>query len=102
MDYSAHIGHSYVGSGNPPGTSAEKRRQKTIYALSKIGPGIFHGGFSTFLAIITVSPSNFYMFVVFFKTWLGIVLFGMANGFMLLPVLLSLCGPVESDDKKLN
>jgi hypothetical protein len=42
------------------------------------------------------------MFVVFFKAWFGIVLFGMANGFMLLPVLLSLFGPVENDDIKLN
>jgi hypothetical protein len=42
------------------------------------------------------------MFVVFFKAWFGIVLFGMANGFILLPVLLSLFGPVENDDNKLN
>ena len=98
VDYSAHIGHSYLTSGNPSGTRAQKRKIKTVYALSKIGPGIFHGGFSTFLAIITVSPSNFYMFIVFFKAWFGIVLFGMANGFMLLPVLLSICGPVEGDE----
>ena len=28
--------------------------------------------------------------------WFGIILFGMANGFLLLPVVLSFIGPTES------
>ena len=42
-----------------------------------------------------------YFFVVFFKIWLGIVGFGMANAFLLIPILLSYFGPtpdfVEKD-----
>jgi hypothetical protein len=30
---------------------------------------------------------------VFFKAWFGIIVFGMSNGFILLPVLLSYVGP---------
>lgn len=33
--------------------------------------------------------------MVFFKLWFGIIVFGMANGFLLLPVMLSLWGPTE-------
>jgi hypothetical protein len=37
--------------------------------------------------------------------WFGIIIFGVANGFILLPVLLSLCGPlneVVDHDPELN
>ena len=33
---------------------------------------------------------------VFYRMWFGIILFGMANGFLLLPVLLSYFGPTKS------
>ena len=65
-------------------------------ALSKMGSSVFHGGFSTFLAIIIVSPSKTYIFIVFFRLWFGILLFGMANGFLLLPVVLSFIGPTNT------
>ena len=70
-----------------------------------MGSSVFHGGFSTFLAIIALAGANSYVFKVFFRMWFGIILFGMANGFLLLPVILSLVGPLsdavpESADKK--
>jgi Niemann-Pick C1 protein len=97
VDYSAHIAHCYLTVRAPPEckTPSEKRRYKVERALGQIGSSIFHGGFSTFLAVITLSPSKFYAFVVFFRSLLGIVLFGMANGFILLPVLLSFIGPID-------
>ena len=64
--------------------------------MSKMGSSVFHGGFSTFVALSVLAPSKTYIFVVFFKTWFGIILFGMANGFLLLPVILSFIGPTES------
>jgi hypothetical protein len=45
---------------------------------------------------MTLSPSKFYGFMVFFRALFGIVVFGMANGFILLPVLLSFFGPTEN------
>jgi hypothetical protein len=60
-----------------------------------MGPSVFHGAFSTFLAIIVLSSSKSYIFNVFFKMWFGIIIFGVSNGFILLPVILSLCGPLN-------
>ena len=64
-----------------------------------MGSSVFHGGFSTFLAISVLSPAKTYIFLVFYRMWFGIILFGMTNGFLFLPVLLSLCGPtVDLED----
>lgn len=60
-----------------------------------MGSSVFHGAFSTFLAIVVLSPSNSYIFVSFFKMWFGIIVFGLANGFVLLPVMLTLWGPLN-------
>lgn len=60
-----------------------------------MGSSVFHGAFSTFLAIVVLSPSQSYIFKSFFKMWFGIIVFGVANGFILLPVLLALCGPLN-------
>ena len=65
-------------------------------ALRKMGSSIFHGGFSTFVALSVLSPSKTYIFVVFYKMWFGIIGFGMLNGFLLLTVLLSFVGPTET------
>ena len=65
-----------------------------------MGSSVFHGGFSTFLAISVLGNSKSYIFVVFFKMWFGIIIFAMCNGFFLLPVVLSYIGPV--DEKKKN
>lgn len=96
VDYSAHISHSYLITEVPDtkmyNTKEKKRVYKAQQALSKMGSSVFHGGFSTFLAIVTLAPSKTYIFVVFFRLWFGIILFGMANGFMLLPVILSFIG----------
>lgn len=64
-------------------------------ALAAMGSSVFHGAFSTLLAIIVLSPSNSYVFKSFFKMWFGIIIFGVLNGFILLPVMLSLCGPLN-------
>lgn len=61
-----------------------------------MGPSVFHGAFSTFLAIIVLSGSKSYIFQVFFKMWFGIIIFGVGNGFILLPVILSLFGPLNN------
>ena len=71
-------------------------------ALRKMGSSVFHGGFSTFVAIVVLSPSKTYIFIVFFRLWFGIILFGMANGFLLLPVALSLIGPTHNVDLVTN
>jgi len=60
-----------------------------------MGSSVFHGAFSTFLAITVLSQSKSYIFEVFFKMWYGIIIFAVCNGFFLLPVILSLIGPIN-------
>ena len=72
------------------------RRYKAHTALTKMGSSVFHGGFSTFLAISVLAPAKTYIFVVFYRLWFGIILFGMSNGFLFLPVILSLAGPTHT------
>jgi len=60
-----------------------------------MGTSVFHGAASTFLAIVVLSPSASYVFQTFFQMWFGIIIYGMGNGFILLPVLLSLIGPLN-------
>lgn len=63
-----------------------------------MGSSVFHGAFSTFLAVGMMGFAKLYTFIVFFKTWLFIIGFGVFNGMILLPILLSIIGPVDNDN----
>ena len=101
VDYSVHIAYAYLIEPIPEkkkrkyDTPEKIRRFKAQTALSKMGSSVFHGGFSTFLAISVLAPAKTYIFLVFYRLWFGIILFGMTNGFLFLPVLLSLFGPTQ-------
>ena len=69
---------------------------KAQVALAKMGSSVFHGGFSTFVALSVLAPSKTYIFVVFYRMWFGIIIFGMANGFMIVPVVLSFVGTTKT------
>ena len=109
VDYSAHIGHAYLLSEESTHdedgrefSKFERRIMKAKNALSSMGSSVFHGAFSTFLAVLSLSGTKSYIFSSFFKMWFGIVVFGVANGFILLPVLLALLGPlrkIHSEDE---
>ena len=47
--------------------------------------------------MLILSTSKSYIFVIFFKQFFGICLFGALHGLLLLPVLLSLIGPDPVD-----
>lgn len=69
VDYSSHIGHAYLAV-DPPDydnegqklSNTQKRTYKSRRALKKMGSSVFHGAFSTLLAIIVLSPSSSYIF----------------------------------------
>ena len=104
VDYSAHIAHTYLLT-RPPQTAyfhnspKRKRLFKAKIAISQMGSSVFHGGFSTLLAILALGGSSSYVFVVFFKLWVGIIIFGMSSGFFLLPIVFSFIGPYEEDEE---
>ena len=87
VDYSAHIAHAFM---TMTGKSKDERVKKTIIEM---GPAVFNGGFSTFLAFSILMVSESFVFKVFFKIFFLVVLFGLFHGLVFLPVVLSLIGP---------
>merc|ERR1712003_377033 len=99
IDYSAHIAYAYLVEPivDPEIDTDEKiRKYKATKALRKMGSSVFHGGFSTFVAVFALAPGTTYIFLAFFRLWFGIILFGMLNGFLFLPVVLSFIGPTKA------
>ena len=86
VDYSAHVTHRYLGES---GTKDER----LVSTLTNIGPAVFNGGLSTFLAFILLASSKSHVFITFFKIFFLVVSFGLFHGLFFLPVLLSLVGP---------
>ena len=87
LDYAAHVG--VIFACFKTGT----RQQKMKSTLENIGPAVLNGGISTFLAFVILAFSKTYVFQTFFKMFGMVVIFGLFNGLIFLPVLLSLIGP---------
>ncbi|XP_034243315.1 NPC intracellular cholesterol transporter 1-like isoform X2 [Thrips palmi] len=86
VDYAAHIGYEFSrmpGDGN----------ERAMGALRHMGPAVFNGGFSTFLAFVLLGFSSSYIFTTFFKLFTSVVVFGCFHGLFFLPVMLSWLGP---------
>jgi len=101
VDYSSHIAHTYLHVVPPPHlkTNKQKREYKAKKAISQMGSSVFHGGFSTFLAVSVMYTAKLYTFEVFYKSWTFIIVCGLLNGIVLLPILLSIVGPVSEESK---
>eukprot|EP00656_Telonema_subtile_P010498 TRINITY_DN1506_c0_g1_i2.p1 TRINITY_DN1506_c0_g1~~TRINITY_DN1506_c0_g1_i2.p1 ORF type:complete len:936 (+),score=184.20 TRINITY_DN1506_c0_g1_i2:115-2922(+) len=90
VDYAAHIGHAFqtYRSGTVP--------EKAARAMTEMGTCVWHGFFSTFLAIVVLAPSKSYVFISFFKELFLASLLGIFNGLIVLPILLKLLGGFAS------
>ncbi|CAG0912381.1 unnamed protein product [Notodromas monacha] len=86
VDYAAHIGHMFVAL---KGTKQERAEA----TLVRIGPAVFNGAFSTFLALVMLGYTDDYAFSAFFKVFFCVVFYGSFHGLIFLPVILSLVGP---------
>ena len=87
VDYSAHIAHRFTEE------TAVSRNKRAQEALTNIGPAVLNGGISTFLAFVLLAGSKSHVFSVFFKIFFLVVTFGLFQGLVVLPVLLSIFGP---------
>ncbi|XP_046427563.1 patched domain-containing protein 3-like isoform X1 [Neodiprion fabricii] len=88
VDYAAHIGMEFT---RMKGT----KNERAVATLSVMGPAVFNGGLSTFLAFVLLGASEAYLFSTFFKLFTCVVVFGLFHGLLFLPVILSLFGPNE-------
>jgi len=93
VDYSVHIAHAFS-------ISKGSRIARTQSALTFLGPAVFNGGVTTFLAVIVLPFSRSHIFVTFFKVFGLTVLYGLFHGLVLLPVLLASLGPEEEEKKE--
>lgn len=89
VDYSAHVGHTFLVTG--PGTKTER----ALDTIKHIGPAVLYGGGSTLLAVSMLANSEAYTFQAFFKIFLLVITFGLFFGLIFLPVILSVIGPKD-------
>eukprot|EP00937_MAST-01D_sp_MAST-1D-sp2_P004603 g4603.t1 len=88
IDTSSHVCHSFMLAEG----SRDERARK---ALQHIGPSVIHGGMTTLLSTCVMLFAQSYVFRVISKMFIMLVVFGLFFGMMLLPILLSLFGPVS-------
>ncbi|KAJ9463257.1 Niemann-Pick type C-related protein 1 [Diplonema papillatum] len=98
VDYSVHIAHAFLLVSASDQEFASSRAQRAAYALWKMGPAVFNGGFSTFLAILPLALAKSYVFTVFFRMFSVIIVSGQFFGVLVLPMFLSLVGPPPNAD----
>ncbi|WKX98089.1 hypothetical protein Q1695_013633 [Nippostrongylus brasiliensis] len=86
VEFTAHVVLAYL-------TSLGTRSQRTSSAIDRVFVPVIHGALSTLLGILMLGFSEF-EFVVkyFFVVMSALIVIGVINGLILLPVLLSLIG----------
>ena len=89
VDFSAHICYAFMAS------KKATRNEKTVDALYQLGYPIIQGAISTILGTIPLAFSSSYLFRTFFKTLFLVICLGFLHGFVILPVVLSLIGPMR-------
>uniref|UniRef100_A0A336MLU8 CSON014057 protein n=1 Tax=Culicoides sonorensis TaxID=179676 RepID=A0A336MLU8_CULSO len=87
VDYAAHIGHTFLSLEQ--GT----RNERALNTVLSIGTAVIYGGVSTFVALSMLSFAKTYSYRAFFQVNGLIIFFGLYNGVILLPVILSICAP---------
>lgn len=105
VDYATHIGHTFLT------VEEGDRKKRALKTVSTIGAAVVYGGLSTFIGILMLSQSDQYIFKSFFKIFTLIMIFGLYNGVVFLPVMLSWIGPkpytshkpiVQSDNNEMT
>lgn len=101
VDYAAHIGHKFL-------TVYGTNQERSLKTVTSIGAAVMYGGGSTLLSLCVLSLSEAYVFKAFFKIFSLVIIFGLFNGLLFLPVVLSFIGPspykrmVEKESEELK
>ena len=91
VDFVMHVTLMYVET-----KGHTSRTQKTKDTMETIGASVLLGGFSTLIGVLPLALSTSEIFWTTFVIFFGLVLFGLLHGLVLLPVLLSMFGPLDS------
>ena len=89
-DAPAHLCRAYLDSRRPT------RQERATDAIAKLGPSVFKGGVSTIVGIAITGFCITYVFITFFRYLMVILLLSLFNGLAVMPVLLSLIGPMPN------
>ncbi|KAI8424164.1 hypothetical protein MSG28_002754 [Choristoneura fumiferana] len=87
VDYAAHVGHTFLT------ITDGSRQDRALKTITSIGGAVLLGGGATLLSLSLLSMSQAYTFQTFAKIFLLVIIFGLFNGLVFLPVVLSLIGP---------
>jgi len=90
IEFCVHIAHAYM---EYPGD----REQKVHYAMTEMGSSIFSGiTITKFLgvSVLALAPSEIFV-VYYFRMYMAVVILAATHGLMVLPVVLSLIGPLD-------
>jgi Niemann-Pick C1 protein len=90
VDYVLHVGFKYFES------DASSREGKVLDCLNTIGSSVLLGGTSTVLSTIPLAFSTSTVFLAVFVIFFSFVVISLLHGLVLLPVLLSLFGPMDT------
>ena len=88
VDFSAHVVHAFIAD-----VGKGCRDTRALKATIQVGFPIFNSALSTFFGICVLSLCQSYIFLAFFKTISILMILGIVNSLLCLPVLLSLIGP---------
>jgi len=99
VEFTAHILLAFLHAPNPADLSDSwsfaSRRARTLVALSKMFLPSLHGAVTTFLGILMLAfAKSEFVVLYYFTLYTMLVFFGIINGLLILPGLLTLCGPV--------
>ena len=87
VDFNIHILLRYYES------KEANREAKVKDTLQTMGSSVFVGALSTCLAVIPLALSTSGIFSTVFVSFMAMVTLGIGHGVILLPVVLSICGP---------
>eukprot|EP00096_Caligus_rogercresseyi_P007392 TRINITY_DN2523_c0_g3_i5.p1 TRINITY_DN2523_c0_g3~~TRINITY_DN2523_c0_g3_i5.p1 ORF type:complete len:378 (+),score=102.59 TRINITY_DN2523_c0_g3_i5:148-1281(+) len=87
VEFTLHICIGFV-------TSVGSKNRRIVLSLKHMFTPVFHGAISTFLGIVMLAFSDFdFVFRYFFLVLSSLILLGLFNGLVFLPVLLLMFGP---------
>ena len=87
IDFSAHVVHAFLAS-----VGKGDRNVRAFKACTRVGLPIFNSAISTVIGICLLGFSRSYIFHTFFKSILILMVLGVLNSLLFLPVLLSVVG----------